>query len=47
MKKKTSTVKVNIMREAVHRVPIKGAINKARRLQIHKKIFELMNGGQA
>ena len=35
------------LREALDRIPNKGAINKARRLQIQKQIFLLMNeGGQ-
>ena len=33
------------LREALDRIPNKGAINKARRLQIQKQIFLLMNEG--
>ena len=33
------------LREALNRIPNKGAINKARRLQIQKQIFLLMNEG--
>ena len=33
------------LRLALDRIPNKGAINKARRLQIQKQIFELMSEG--
>ena len=36
------------LKAALDSIPNKGAINKARRLQIQKRIFELMSkGGQA
>lgn len=33
------------LKAALDRIPNKGVINKARRLQIQKQIFELMNKG--
>lgn len=33
------------LHEALNRIPNKGAINRARRLQIQRQIFELMNKG--
>ena len=33
------------LKAALDNIPNKGAINKARRLQIQKQIFELMNKG--
>lgn len=32
------------LKEALDRIPNKGAINKARRLQIQRQIFELLQG---
>ena len=37
---------IDELKEALDRIPNKGAINKARRLQIQKRIFELMNRGE-
>lgn len=34
------------LKAALDRIPNKGAINKARRLQIQKMIFELMQKGE-
>ena len=35
------------LKAALDRIPNKGAINNARRLQIQKMIFELMQKGEA
>ena len=37
---------IDELKAALDRIPNKGAINKARRLQIQKQIFELMNEGK-
>lgn len=34
------------LKEALDRIPNKGAINKARRLQIQRMIFELIREGE-
>jgi hypothetical protein len=36
---------IDELREALDKIPKTGAINKMRRLQIQKQIFELMHSG--
>ena len=39
-------MKIEELKEALDRIPNKGAINKARRLQIQRMIFELIREGE-